>query len=121
MGKYHKSTSTKIIAVNSSGVLKDLLYIDETEEYLSHGDYKKFIRVTVLNHKENARDSFYFDVEDDYGLTQSFIQTSEQTMELLNMYMMLVQDRTDLNKFVIEAEKKLMSDFGYSHLRMVNT
>lgn len=120
MGKHYTPIATKIIGVDSAGESKDLIYIDEVEEYLPQGDYKSLIRGIVLNHKENTRDSFYFDQKDNYKLIQSFIQTSEATMELLTLYMMKIQSKTELNEFVVEAAKKLRADFGYRDIQMVD-
>ena len=77
------------------------LIVDEVEEYLKTGDYKRFKRVLLYNEKENAVDSFYFSYEEDMKLEKAFIQTSEKYMELLELEMGMIQDEVGLEAFLI--------------------
>ena len=110
--------SSKIVGISPAGTKETLIRIDRVEEHVPDGSYKDFVRVLIHNPKENIMDTFYFNTED-YKLSFNFIQSTEKTMELLTYYMMAIQDKYDLNGFVVEASKKFKADFGYKDVLMV--
>ena len=111
-------TATKIIGEAPDGNTSTLIYIDEVEQYVPDGSYEPFIRVSVKNPTKPHRDTFYFDTER-FRVSFNAIQSNEDSMELLTLYMMAIQGNYDLNKFVIKVARKLERDFGFEEIRMM--
>ena len=111
--------NTKIVGTSPAGETSTLIELSKVEEHVQDGTYRAFVRVLIYNSNQSAVDSFFFDVDEDYKLCGNFLQTNEDTMELLTFYMMAIQDRYDLNKFTVEVAKKFQSDFWFTDVRMI--
>ncbi len=111
-------TSAKIVGKRDNKT-SILLRIDRVEEYVSDGSYKSLLRVLINNPEQMVIDSFLFDVERGFLLEKNYIVTNEDSMNLLTLYMMAIQDHYDFNKFVIEVVKKIIDDFGFDDVRMI--
>jgi hypothetical protein len=52
-------------------------------------------------------------------LTGAFIQTTEANQKLLDKEMMLIQDKTSLNNFIVEmARQYYVGDLGFKEIKI---
>lgn len=112
--------SKSVIGTDSSGNKATLMQIDQVEEYISTGDYKAHVRILLNNSTEGVQDSFYFSVDEDMELSHSFIMTTEVNQKLLNKEMMLIQDKSSLDNFVVQMAKQyFVGDLGFAEVKII--
>ena len=112
--------SKSVIGTDINGKKATLMQIDQVEEYISTGDYKAHIRILLNNPTEGVQDSFYFSVDEDMELSHAFIQTTEANQKLLNKEMMLIQDKSSLDNFIVEMAKQYyVGDLQYCEVQIL--
>ena len=111
--------SKVIVGINPAGAEEELLRIDAVDEYINSGDYKSFIRIIVNDGVEHVINTLYFDVDNDFKLEHSYIQTTEANQKLLNKLMMMIQDNIDMNSFIAEITSQYFgADLNFSSIEM---
>ena len=112
-----KNESRTITGVSPAGEEHLLIEIDNVEEHDQQtADYNLYVRVTV--HNDKLKDTFIFDSKD-FKVVANYLQTNEETMELLQKYMQLLQSNTTLNNFITEIANQFYgSGLGYTNIRL---
>jgi len=95
-----KFKSKNLVGTNRDGRVFQLMKIDQVEHYNPVGSIDSFLRLILINDKEDCSDSFYFSLDKDMELRYSFLQTTEANMKLLEWEMALIQQQPRLNKFI---------------------
>lgn len=112
--------SKTLIGTTQAGETKDLIKIDQVDQFLHTGENKVHIRLQLFNHKESVVDSFFFSMDEDMELSEAFLQTTESNMKLMEWEMALIQQQPDLNKFITTISKEyFQNELGYSGFRIV--
>ncbi|MDX2361999.1 MAG: hypothetical protein QNK23_14410 [Crocinitomicaceae bacterium] len=112
--------SKALIGTDTNGKVKELMLIDRVDEFDPSGSISSHIRIILNNLTEGVRDTFYFSENEDMKLTGAFIQTTEANQKLMDKEMMLIQDRTNLNNFIVEmARQYYVADLGYEEVRIM--
>ncbi len=94
------TSSVKIMGSNSNDIAKCLIQLDRVEEFTSEGDYRRFKRVLVFN-EEDTIDTFYFHIDGNKMIFNT-VTTTDQTISLLEVYMMCIQRECTLEDFINE-------------------
>ena len=111
--------SKALVGTDTNGKLIKLMLIDRVDEFDPSGSIASHIRIILSNPTEGVRDSFYFSENEDMRLTCAFIQTTEANQKLLDKEMMLIQDKTSLNNFIVElAQQYYVGDLGFERVRI---
>jgi hypothetical protein len=112
-------TSKSITAKTPAGEQEEIMRIDTVDEFINTGDVETFLRVSLYDQEEQVINTHYFDVDNDYILAHSYIQTTEANQRLLNKLIMLIQGKTTINEFINEISSSyFMKDLGYSQIKM---
>ena len=111
--------SKALVGTDINGKQKELMLIDRVDEFDPSGSIASHIRIILNNLTEGVRDTFYFSESADMKLTGAYIQTTEANQKLMDKEMMLIQDRTSLNNFVVEmARQYFIGDLGFDEVRI---
>ena len=109
-----------LIGTAPNGQTKNLIKIDQVDQFIPTGENKAHIRLQLFNDKESVDDSFFFSLDEGMELKSAFIQTTESNMKLLEWEMALSQDQVNLNEFIkVICEEYFQKELGYSNFRII--
>jgi hypothetical protein len=112
--------SWKVVGTDPSAQVKNLMKIDKVDEFIPDGTTEAHIRIILYNHIEEVQDSFFFSQGKDMELTRSFLQTTEANQKLMDVEMMLIQNKVNLNRFVVEVVKTyFMKALGFDEIKVI--
>ena len=109
-----------LVGTDTNGKVKELMLIDRVDEFNTSGSTASHIRIILNNMTEGVRDTFYFSENEDMRLTGAFLQTTEANQKLMDKEMMLIQDRTSLNNFIVEMSRQYyIGDLAFNEVKII--
>ena len=112
--------SKTLIGVTPDGQAKNLIKIDQVDQFLSIGKNKAHIRLQLFNDKESIVDSFFFSMDEVVELSEAYLQTTEGNMKLFEWEMALIQEKPDFNRFISTISKEyFQTELEYSGFKVI--